>query len=127
MQKPEAQAREKIDECSGYELWKSLWTEPSSVVYDSNVSIETFDFIVRGEFHRLDNGSMSANQSGEGDIRRGLIAADLVDCMVALPGQLYSTQIPVCLWFLSKSKAARLIKSSDRATPVSFRERRRAT
>ena len=54
----------------------------------------------------LANGSMSSNQSGEGDIRRALIEADLVDCMVALPGQLfYSTQIPVCLWFLAKSKA----------------------
>jgi type I restriction enzyme M protein len=46
----------------------------------------------------LANGSMSSNQSGEGEIRRALIEADLVDCMVALPGQLfYSTQIPVCL------------------------------
>ena len=55
----------------------------------------------------LANGSMSSNQSGEGDIRQKLIEADLVDCMVALPGQLfYSTQIPVCLWFLSKNKHA---------------------
>ncbi len=54
----------------------------------------------------LANGSMSSNQSGEGDIRRALIEADLVDCMVALPGQLfYSTQIPVCLWFLAKNKS----------------------
>jgi type I restriction enzyme M protein len=53
----------------------------------------------------LANGSMSSNQSGEGEIRRALIEADLVDCMVALPGQLfYSTQIPVCLWFLTKTK-----------------------
>jgi type I restriction enzyme M protein len=53
----------------------------------------------------LANGSMSSNQSGEGDIRKALIEADLVDCMVALPGQLfYSTQIPVCLWFIKKSK-----------------------
>ncbi len=53
----------------------------------------------------LANGSMSSNQSGEGDIRRALIDADLVDCMVAMPGQLfYSTQIPVCLWFLTKNK-----------------------
>ena len=53
----------------------------------------------------LANGSMSSNQSGEGDIRRALIEADLVDCMVALPGQLfYSTQIKVCLWFLAKNK-----------------------
>jgi type I restriction enzyme M protein len=53
----------------------------------------------------LANGSMSSNQSGEGDIRRNIIEADLVDCMVALPGQLfYSTQIPVCLWFLARHK-----------------------
>jgi type I restriction enzyme M protein len=50
----------------------------------------------------LANGSMSSNQSGEGEIRKAIIEADLVDCMVALPGQLfYSTQIPVCLWFLA--------------------------
>jgi type I restriction enzyme M protein len=53
----------------------------------------------------LANGSMSSNQSGEGEIRKAIIEADLVDCMVALPGQLfYSTQIPVCLWFLSRDK-----------------------
>ena len=53
----------------------------------------------------LANGSMSSNQSGEGDIRRAIVEADLVDCMAALPGQLfYSTQIPVCLWFLARSK-----------------------
>jgi type I restriction enzyme M protein len=53
----------------------------------------------------LANGSMSSNQSGEGEIRKAIIEADLVDCMVALPGQLfYSTQIPVCLWFLARTK-----------------------
>ncbi len=53
----------------------------------------------------LANGSMSGNQSGEGHIRRAIIEADLVDCMVALPGQLfYSTQIAACLWFLTRSK-----------------------
>ena len=53
----------------------------------------------------LANGSMSSNQSGEGDIRKAIIEADLVDCMVALPGQLfYTTSIPVCLWFLAKNK-----------------------
>jgi type I restriction enzyme M protein len=53
----------------------------------------------------LANGSMSSNQSGEGDIRKAIIEADMVDCMVALPGQLfYSTQIPVCLWFLARNK-----------------------
>src|SRR5437588_4992958 len=53
----------------------------------------------------LANGSMSSNQSSEGEIRKAIIEADLVDCMVALPGQLfYSTQIPVCPWFLSRNK-----------------------
>jgi type I restriction enzyme M protein len=65
----------------------------------------------------LANGSMSSNQSGEGEIRRAIIEADLVDCMVALPGQLfYSTQIPVCLWFLSRDKHN-----------SGFRDRRRQT
>ena len=54
----------------------------------------------------LANGSMSSNTSGEGDIRKAIVEADLVDCMVALPGQLfYATQIPVCLWFLTRSKS----------------------
>jgi type I restriction enzyme M protein len=54
----------------------------------------------------LANGSMSSNQSGEGEIRKGMIEADLVDCMIALPGQLfYTTQIPVCLWFVTRNKA----------------------
>jgi len=53
----------------------------------------------------LANGSMSSNQSGEGDIRREMVEKDVVDCMVALPGQLfYSTQIPACLWFLARNK-----------------------
>jgi type I restriction enzyme M protein len=53
----------------------------------------------------LANGSMSSNQSGEGEIRKAIVEADLVDCMVALPGQLfYATQIPVCLWFIARSK-----------------------
>jgi type I restriction enzyme M protein len=53
----------------------------------------------------LANGSMSSNQSGEGEIRRAIIETDLVDCMVALPGQLfYSTQIPACLWFLARDR-----------------------
>ena len=53
----------------------------------------------------LANGSLSSNQSNEGAIRRSLIEADLIDCMVALPGQLfYSTQIPACLWFLARDR-----------------------
>lgn len=55
----------------------------------------------------LANGSMSSNTSGEGDIRKTIIEADLVDCMIALPGQLfYTTPIPVCLWFLTRQKSA---------------------
>jgi len=53
----------------------------------------------------LANGSMSSNQSGEGEIRKNLVEAGLVDCMVALPGQLfYSTPIPACLWFLARDR-----------------------
>jgi type I restriction enzyme M protein len=53
----------------------------------------------------LANGSMSSMTSGEGEIRKSMVEGDVVDCMVALPGQLfYSTQIPVCLWFLARNK-----------------------
>ncbi|MBL29442.1 MAG: DNA methyltransferase [Rhodospirillaceae bacterium] len=53
----------------------------------------------------LANGSMSSGQSGEGEIRRAMVEGDVVDCMIALPGQLfYSTQIPACLWFLARNK-----------------------
>lgn len=56
----------------------------------------------------LANGSMSSNTSGEGDIRKALIEQDLIECMVALPGQLFTnTQIPACIWFLTKNKGAR--------------------
>jgi type I restriction enzyme M protein len=56
----------------------------------------------------LANGSMSSNQSGEGEIRKNIIESDLVDCMVAMPGQLfYSTQIPVCLWFICRDKSGK--------------------
>jgi type I restriction enzyme M protein len=76
----------------------------------------------------LANGSMSSNQSGEGDIRKALVEADLVDCMVALPGQLfYSTQIPVCLWFLTRSKAQRTISVPGEDLPEFNRDRRRET
>src|SRR5579884_1425840 len=67
----------------------------------------------------LANGSMSSNQSGEGEIRKNLIEADLVDCMVALPGQLfYSTQIPACLWFLARDRKD--AKFRDRRGQVLF-------
>ena len=56
----------------------------------------------------LANGSMSSNTNSEGEIRKSIIQADLVECMVALPGQLFTnTQIPACIWFLTKNKDAR--------------------
>ena len=73
----------------------------------------------------LANGSMSSNTSGEGDIRQKIIENDLVDCMIALPGQLfYTTQIPVCLWFISKDKKGNnekgLLKRRDRQGETLF-------
>lgn len=56
----------------------------------------------------LANGSMSSNTNNEGEIRRAIVEADLVECMVALPGQLFTnTQIPACIWVLTRNKAAR--------------------
>jgi type I restriction enzyme M protein len=56
----------------------------------------------------LANGSLSSNQSGEGEIRKNIVEADLVDCIVVLPDKLfYSTQIPACLWFLARDKSGR--------------------
>ncbi|HMP71885.1 MAG TPA: class I SAM-dependent DNA methyltransferase [Kiritimatiellia bacterium] len=78
----------------------------------------------------LANGSMSSNQSGEGEIRKALIEADLVDCMVALPGQLfYSTQIPVCLWFISRDKSGGKLSPSGRGAGGEgrLRDRRKQT
>lgn len=72
----------------------------------------------------LANGSMSSNTSGEGLIRQKMLENDLVDCMIALPGQLFfTTQIPVCLWFLTKNKKAQTFKDERK----SFRDRRGET
>ena len=82
----------------------------------------------------LANGSMSSTQNSEGEIRRALIegangAPGVVDCMVALPGQLfYSTQIPVCLWFLARDKSnglARNAKLRDRRGEILFIDARK--
>ena len=65
----------------------------------------------------LANGSMSTNTATEGEIRKSIIEADLVDCMVALPGQLfYSTQIPVCLWFIARNKEDHRFRKRTRET-----------
>ena len=67
---------------------------------------------------------MSSNQSGEGEIRKNIIEADLVDCMIALPGQLfYSTQIPPCLWFIARDK--KNVKYRDRRGQVLFIDARK--
>lgn len=72
----------------------------------------------------LANGSMSSAQSGEGDIRRAMVEGDVVDCMIALPGQLfYSTQIPACLWFLARDKKHH--KFRDRRGEVLFIDARK--
>jgi len=74
----------------------------------------------------LANGSMSSNQSGEGEIRKSIIEADLVDCMVAMPGQLfYATQIPVCLWFIARDKKGS--SPSGRGGGEGYRDRRGQT
>ncbi|MFK5926969.1 MAG: class I SAM-dependent DNA methyltransferase [Desulfuromusa sp.] len=68
----------------------------------------------------LANGSMSSNTNTEGDIRRALVENDLVECMVALPGQLFTnTQIPACIWFLTHNKKA-LGSLGDRSGKVLF-------
>lgn len=75
----------------------------------------------------LANGSMSSQQSGEGDIRRAMVQGDVVECMVALPGQLFSnTQIPVCLWFLSRSKGPGENGKVDRRKQILFIDARKA-
>jgi type I restriction enzyme M protein len=78
----------------------------------------------------LANGSMSSNQSGEGEIRKSIVEADLVDCMIALPAQLfYGAQIPACLWFMSRNKSGAL-SPSGRGVGVrgeTFRDRRGET
>jgi type I restriction enzyme M protein len=67
----------------------------------------------------LANGSMSSNTSGEGEIRKAIVEADIVDCMVALPSQLfYNTMIPACLWFISRDKKNN--KYRDRPGEVLF-------
>ena len=72
----------------------------------------------------LANGSMSSSQSGEGEIRKSLIEAELVDCMVALPGQLfYSTQIPACLWFIARDRKGGKLR--DRRGEVLFIDARK--
>ena len=67
----------------------------------------------------LANGSMSSDIATEGQIRKELIENDLVDCMVALPSQLfYNTQIPACLWFMARNKTNR--KFRNRSNEILF-------
>jgi type I restriction enzyme M protein len=71
----------------------------------------------------LANGSMSSNQSNEGNIRQKMVEADVVECMIALPPQLFlNTQIPACLWFLTKDKTAH---GRDRRGEVLFIDARK--
>ncbi len=74
------------------------------------------------------NGSLSSNTSGEGEIRKNIIEADLVDCIVAMPTQLFlTTGIPVCLWFINRDKTGKRIKQGgrDRRAQALFIDARR--
>ena len=63
----------------------------------------------------LANGSMSSNTNNEGEIRKRLVEEDLVECMVALPGQLFTnTQIPACIWFLTRDKANGMVRNEKK-------------
>jgi type I restriction enzyme M protein len=74
----------------------------------------------------LANGSMSSTSSNEGNIRRNMVQQDAVECMVAMPGQLFSnTQIPACLWFLSKDKSEGVNGKFDRTGQVLFIDARK--
>ena len=76
----------------------------------------------------LANGSMNSNTSGEGDIRKNMIEAGIVDCMVALPAQLfYNTMIPACLWFLARSRTGRAhpYPQRDRSNEILFIDARK--
>jgi type I restriction enzyme M protein len=77
----------------------------------------------------LANGSMASSQSGEGEMRKAMIEGEVIDCMIALPGQLfYSTQIPACLWFLAKDKSNGIApdrKLRDRRGEVLFIDARK--
>lgn len=75
----------------------------------------------------LANGSMSSQQSGEGEIRQNMVIKDVVECMVALPGQLFSnTQIPACLWFLSRDKRVGPNGKADRSNQILFIDARKS-
>jgi type I restriction enzyme M protein len=74
----------------------------------------------------LANGSMTTNAGGEGDIRAAMVKGDVVECMVALPGQLFAnTQIPACLWFLSHNKGVGKNGKQDRRKQVLFIDARK--
>jgi type I restriction enzyme M protein len=77
----------------------------------------------------LANGSMSSTQNGEGEIRRAMVDGNVIDCMIAMPGQLfYSTQIPVCVWFLARDKSngiGRDKKLRDRRKEILFIDARK--
>ncbi len=94
---------------------------------DSNANYAWLQHMLARLSHRgragivLSNGSMTTQQSGEGEIRKNMVKDDVIECMIALPGQLFAnTQIPACLWFLSKDKKSGLNGKEDRSNKTLF-------
>ena len=108
---------------------ESLWTDQDSCHSPKAQPISDATPGVASMALLLANGSMSSNTKGEGEIRSGVVKADLVECMVALPGQLFTnTQIPACIWFLTKTKQKRgrgAAAFRDRTGEVLFIDARR--
>jgi len=85
------------------------------LLYESAALQDVPSLVERHTGFVLANGSLSGNTGGEGEIRRKIVEADLVDCIVAMPGQLFfTTGIPVCLWFLTRDKTGRNLKRGGR-------------
>jgi len=116
---------------SKFALRNSYLLAPHGMAGRSKVRVKTSELRNSGGSHstfEIQHSSFAPSSHQSGRNSTSTFEIHPSNFLTALPGQLfYSTPIPVCLWFLVKSKAARLIKSLDNSTPVNFRERRRET
>ena len=88
------------------DIKKTLWATADKL--RANMDAAEYKHLVLGLIFVKYNGSISSSQNNEGQIRAAMVDADVVEVMIALPGQLFfNTQIPACLWFLAKGKRAR--------------------